>query len=128
MLNRPTFGGHINFLLLLFPALVTVFCSVSQPWQRLVTAGAGLLALLVFYVPLIRTYFKLDIIQKITYKIKVGGNLDSNPIVFIQKQFKKLPRRKRLIDASSYSLIMWGLASMIVFMLALVIWAAIKMP
>lgn len=117
---ETVFSQRVNFVLLLFPVLVAAFCAMSGKTERLLIATAGVVVLMSFYLPLLRTYFKLDIVQKITYKIPMG-ELENNPIVFIHKHFSSLPKNRRLIDKSSYSTIMTGIAVMIIFMLLLAI-------
>ena len=117
---ETVFSQRVNFVLLLFPVLVAAFCAMNGKTERLLIAIAGVVVLLSFYLPLLRTYFKLDIAQQITYKITMC-ELENNPIVFIHKQFNSLPKNRKIINKSSYSTIMTGIAVMIIFMLLLAI-------
>ena len=124
---ETVFSQRVNFLLLLFPVLVAAFCTAgkSSP-ERLIISIAGFVTLLLFYIPLKRTFFKLDIIQKITYKIKMGDSADNNPIKFVHDRYKGIHSFKRFPDVSSYSLIMWGILFMMIFMLVLAVLSAFK--
>lgn len=119
---ETVFSQRVNFLLLLFPVLVAAFCTAgkSSP-ERLIISIAGFVTLLLFYIPLKRTFFKLDIILKISYKIKMGDSIDNNPINYLHNHYVKIPSCKRFPDFSSYSLIMWGILFMMIFMFVLVL-------
>lgn len=116
---ETVFSQRVNFVLLLFPVLVTAFCAVKGHTERLIISIAGVITLLAFYIPLKRTFFKLDIIQQITYKIKIGDSVEKNPIKFVDNCFRQISAFKRFPDISSYSIIMWGIALMILVMLVL---------
>lgn len=111
---EKVFSQRVNFVLLLFPVLVAAFCSVEGKLEKLIISIAGVVSLLAFYIPLRRTFFKLDIIQQITYEIKMNESVNNNPIKFIDNCFDQLSRFKRFPDNSSYSIIMWGIVCMII--------------
>ena len=123
---ESVFSQRVNFVLLLFPVLVAAFCNADERAERLIISIAGVLTLLGFYIPLKRTFYKLDIIQSITYKIKMGDSVENNPIKFVHMNYEKLHSFKRFPDVSSYSLIMWGILLMIVSMLVLLVLTACK--
>ena len=113
------FSQRVNFILLLFPVMITVFCAVDDNQGRLIVSIAGVITLLVFYIPLIRTYFKLDIVQKICYRIPMGDSLKNNPTYCTHECYKTLPWYKKVFDQSSPALFMNGIAIMILFMFVL---------
>ena len=112
------FSQRVNFILFLFPVMITAFCAVGSGQKQIISL-AGVVTLLVFYVPLIRTYFKLDIIQKICYRIPMDGSLENNPSQIIHDYYESLPKYKKVLDKSSPALFMIGIAIMILFMLLL---------
>ncbi len=126
---ETVFSQRVNFILLLFPILVTTFVRVTGFPERLIISITGVGVLSVFYIPLVRTFFKLDTLQKITYKIEMSGAEENNPISFIQKQFEKQfagqHKNRLFFKSGSYSIIMYGIAGMIFFMIVLVFYTII---
>ena len=122
---EKVFSQRVNFVLLLFPVLIAAFCAAKEAsTERLIISIAGFITLLSFYIPLKRTFFKLDILQKITYKIKIGDSVDNNPIKYVENIHKKIPLLKRIPNISSYSLIMWGILIMLIAMFVLIVLTA----
>ena len=124
---ETVFSQRVNFILLLFPILVVTFVRVSGSAERLIISITGFIVLMIFYIPLIRTFFKLDTLQKITYKIEIDGSEKNNPITFLQRYFKdqyEEQHKKRIFfKRGSYAVIMYGIAMMICFMLGLFVYA-----
>lgn len=123
------FSQRMNFLLLVFPVLVAAFFSVNaDEWvNKLCIAGTGLIIMLVFYLLLKRTFFKLDILQQITYKIPAGNSDKYNPMMFTHNLFLGIHRCKKLREFSSYSIAMYGIVFMLCVMSALTIGSAVEL-